>query len=759
MTPRRFRLSPSPYLFLLLCLALSGLSQAATAQPHRPKVALVLSGGGAKGAAHIGVLKVLEQEHIPVDMIIGTSMGSYVAGMYALGLSADEVQRLTLGLNWNQGYEDGVSRDLLSLRRKQQQDSFQLQTDLGVSDGQVKLPEGLFQGQGMAALLREASGNLPSLKSFDELPIPYRAMATDLETITPVVLDHGNLALAMQASMSIPAALKPVEIDGRLLGDGGIVNNMPVDLALAMGADCVIAVDISDSLRGREKLNSALDMVNQLVIHLTGEGTQRQIALMRPKDVLIRPKVADFNVAAFDQMAAIVPLGERAALAQLPRLDELRLSDADWRAYQLAKLSRRAQYTRQPGVYVDKIQLINHSRLSDAVLTNLLQVTPGQLQTNAELEAGVDRINALGTFERVTYRLEQQQDENVLVVEAQEKRWGPGYIDFSLGVEEDYSSRSQYSLGLSYTLTNLNDLGAEWRSELQGGNDKRVQTELYAPLDSHQRFFTRLVGGYRNETRAYYLHNLPQFESSGLTYMNLEDISWQGQLELGWNPAPWSQVAFGGRATRSHLQFQGSDEHGRVTSWGYYSRWEHDTLDNAFFPRRGWQWQGELAYYRPDGDDALVGDGDWGLSSRLDVIHPWAWDRHSLIGRFSWGGTTVDSLNPFFMQDLGGLFNLSGLQRYELNGRYKLFGGLIYHYRLMDNDLGAFKLPIYLGGSLERGGIWNDRHDISWDSGLLGGSLFVAADTFLGPVYLAYGRTEDGEDSVYLFIGNVLSHD
>jgi len=722
-------------------------------------VALVLSGGGAKGAAHIGVLKVLEKERIPVDIVIGTSMGSYVAGMYALGLSAQEVERLTLSLNWNQGYDDGVSREMLPLRRKQQQDTFQLQTDLGVSDGQVKLPEGLFQGQGMAVLLREATGNLPSLKSFDELPIPYRAMATDLETIQPVVLDHGNLALAMQASMSIPAALKPVEIDGRLLGDGGIVNNMPVDLALAMGADHVIAVDISDPLRQREQLTSALDMVSQLVTHLTGLGTQQQIALLRPQDLLIRPKVVAFNVAEFDKMADIVPLGELAALAQLPQLNALRLSEADWRAYQQEKLSRRAQYSRQPGVYVDRIRLINHSRLSDEVLTELLQVTPGQLQSNAALEAGVKRINALGTFERVTYRLEQQQDENVLVVEAQEKRWGPGYIDFALGVEEDYSSRSQYSLGLAYTLTNLTDWGAEWRNELLGGNDKRVQTELYLPLDKRQRFFTRLVGGYQNETRAYYLNNLPDYQTLGLTYMNLEDTSWQGQLELGWNPAPWAQVALGGRATRSHLSFEGTDDTGRVTSWGYYGRWEHDTLDNAYFPRQGWQWQGEVAYYRPDGDDAFIGDGDWGLSSKLDLTHPWAWERHTLIGRFSWGGTTVDSLNPYFMQDLGGLFNLSGLQRYELNGRYKLFGGLIYHYRLLDNDLGAFKLPIYLGGSLERGGIWRDRHQVSWGSGQLGSSLFVAADTFLGPVYLAYGRAEGGEDSVYLFIGNALSHD
>ncbi len=219
------------------------LQAAPAAAPHRPKIALVLSGGGAKGAAHLGVLKVLEEMHIPVDMVLGTSMGSYVAGMYALGYSADEVTNKTLQMDWNKGYKDKVTRQDLSLRKKMQADQFQLQTDIGVSDGEVKLPEGMYQGQGMAALLREATSNLPAQRSFNELPLPYRAIATDMETVQPVVLDHGNLALVMQASMSIPGALKPVEIDQKLLADGGIVNNLPIDIAIKMGADVIIAVE------------------------------------------------------------------------------------------------------------------------------------------------------------------------------------------------------------------------------------------------------------------------------------------------------------------------------------------------------------------------------------------------------------------------------------------------------------------------------------------------------------------------------------
>ena len=253
---RIFRRGWNPlFLILLACLPLM-----AAAQSERPKIALVLSGGGAKGAAHIGILKVLEEKRIPVDIVVGTSMGSYVAGMYSMGLSAEEVERTTLAIDWNKGYQDKVGRDELSLRKKQQSEQYQLRTDIGVNGDSVQFPDGFFQGQSMASLLRHATSNLPVQKSFDDLPIPYRAMATDMETVTPFVLDSGSLAKAMQASMSIPGALKPVEWEGHILADGGTVNNMPVDVAKAMGADVVIAVDIGAKLRTRETLKSGLAM-------------------------------------------------------------------------------------------------------------------------------------------------------------------------------------------------------------------------------------------------------------------------------------------------------------------------------------------------------------------------------------------------------------------------------------------------------------------------------------------------------------------
>ena len=286
MAQRLFRINLLAYVCLSVFLVLA-IPSGSVCAAERPRIALVLSGGGAKGAAHIGVLQVLEEMRIPVDIVLGTSMGSYVAGMYALGYSAEEVTNKTLQMDWNKGYQDKVTRQDLSLRKKVQADEFQLQTDIGLSDGKVKLPEGMYQGQGMAALLREATSNLPELRSFNELPLPYRAIATDMETVQPVVLDRGNLALVMQASMSIPGALKPVEIDQKLLADGGIVNNLPIDIAIKMGADVIIAVDISDKLKPKEQLDSALTLVDQLTTYLTRSGTERQIALLGGRENIV----------------------------------------------------------------------------------------------------------------------------------------------------------------------------------------------------------------------------------------------------------------------------------------------------------------------------------------------------------------------------------------------------------------------------------------------------------------------------------------
>ena len=749
--------------FLLLLILLCWISPAHAALPRgpeRPKIALVLSGGGAKGAAHLGVLKVLEEMRIPVDMVLGTSMGSYVAGMYAMGYSADEVKTKTLGMDWNKGYQDKVTRQELSLRKKRQADDFQLQTDIGLSEGKVKLPEGVYQGHGMAALLREATSNLPALRSFNELPIPYRAIATNMETVQPVVLSRGNLAVVMQASMSIPGALKPVEINGQLLADGGIVNNLPIDIAIKMGADVIIAVDISDKLKPKSELDSAFNLVDQLTTYLTRSGTERQLALLREQDIVLSPDVAGYSVSDFAKMPQIMDRGEAMARSQIWRLKSLSVSPEEYHDYQQEKLDRRSQLSGQPAYYLDKIVIHNDSRLSDQVLKGMLQVDTGKIQTNENLEAGIERINALGTFERVTYEIDEQQGQNVLVINATEKRWGPDYLDFTFALEDDFQTRSNYSYGVAYTLTNMNDLGAEWRNELTMGSWSHLRSEFYSPFDARQQFYWQLGAGYDKQTRAIFLSNIEgiskQAEGGGADYVNMEHGTWSMDGELGWNSQPWSQLSFGTQLAHSAITIDGASGEENVRSWGPYLDYGYDTLDSRFFPREGSYFSGRLSYIHTQGED-ISAEEQWGLVSAFNYLKPFTFsERQTLALRLSGGGSDVSELVPLYLQDLGGLFNLSGYQRYQLNGRYKAFGGLMYGYRLLDNNFGAFKSPVYAGFSLERGNIWNDKSDISWGDMLNAGSIYIGSDTFLGPVYLAYGQAQGGKESLYLFFGNTF---
>lgn len=742
------------YRLLLVMLVLCP-SLAMAQEGDRPKIALVLSGGGAKGSAHIGILKVLERKRIPVDIIVGTSMGSYVAGMYAMGLSAEEVERTTLAIDWNRGYQDKVGRDALSLRKKQQNEQYQLRTDIGVNGDTTQLPDGFFQGQSMASLLRAATSNLPVQHSFDDLPIPYRAMATNMETVTPFVLGSGSLAKAMQASMSIPGALKPVEWEGQILADGGSVNNMPVDVAKAMGADVVIAVDIGARLRTRESLKSGLAMIDQLTTYMTQVGTDKQKALLEPQDILLTPEFGGLGIADFARMPEGITIGETAADKASLQLDRLTVSKQQYQEYRNRKLSRRAERSGQPAYFIDKVEIINKSRLSDETVRAMLKVRSDKIQTNESLEAGIRRLYALESFDRITYEIEERDGENVLVVNASEKSWGPGYLNFQFGFSDDFENTSNYNVGTSYTLTNVNDWGAEWLTEASLGTTKHLKTHFYSPLEPSQTFYGEASLAYDKKQRRLFFSDL---ERDALSYLDSEYSFFRANLAVGWNRQPWSRLSVGLEGQRGDIDLKNfKSAKIDATAWGPYARFEHDTLDSLYFPYQGVKWDMELGLSEVD----LTGGGagasrSEGWKYQLMMIKPWSWERHSLNLMLEAGGSSSTETIPLYIQDLGGLFRLSGFQRYQLSGRYSLLGGLRYLYRVADNDFGALKMPLYLGGSLEQGGVWNKGVDISMESAFTAGSVYVGVESFLGPVFLGYGMAEGGNNVFYLQLGSTF---
>jgi NTE family protein len=712
-----------------------------------PKIGLTLSGGGAKGAAHIGVLEVLEEYRIPIHAVTGTSMGAYVGGMVALGLSAEEIKRRTFDINWSDGYFDRQTRKELQLREKKRTDEFHFYTDIGLSlDGEVKPFPGLVLGQKMASILRKATGNPPNYDSFDQLAIPYRAVATDLETIEPVVLDKGNLVQAMQASMSVPGALRPVHIDGRLLVDGGIVNNMPVDQVKILGADVVIAVDLRDQMFNIEDLHSAVTVVSQLTTHMTNKGTDEQIALLNlEKDIYIVPDVSFMVATDFDLMYQAYRSGRKAAIAVLPQLMRYQLNENEYARYRGKKRSHR---WNPPTYSFTKITIINQTALSDHSLYQWLALQPNQEYSAEEIELAIDRLYAKGIFEKITYELEKNGKQlSIIVVE---KSWGPGYLNLKVSIERDNEDRPNYGVGAEYTLTNITNLGGEWKSKVLLGVQDMLVSELYLPLDYQQQYFTSVGAGWQKVIRAF--HNVDRFN---LAPDEVKYKSWNIFTELGWNIHRDSSLAIGFDASYSDIQGElSSAPKQEVESYSGFGEFNYDNLDSFFFPNTGNLFDVQLGYRYSNSelDSGDISESVPYLDTQL--IKPLSFGDHTLITGLKVSGSESNAFYPVAPQSLGGLFNLSGFTHFHFTGNYSAIGTLIYRYHLTDVDFKLFSAPLYLGGSAERGGVWLDEDDISWDSSITAGSLYIALDTLLGPVVLAYGKSEDDNGSLYFAFGS-----
>ena len=294
----------------------------------------MLSGGGARGIAHIGVLKVMEQLRIPVDYIAATSMGAIVGGMYATGMSPAEMEKQITTVSWPTLLSDSPPRRDVGFRTKEEDARFPFAFEIGFRDGQFRTFKGALSGSNLELFLHELTRGVDNIATFDQLPIPFRAIATDMVTGREVVFDRGPIYQAMRASISIPGMFTPAEIDGRILGDGGLVNNLPVDVVRAMGADIVIAVNIGTPLMSREQLSSVLGYTAQTINILTEQNVRAQLVSLRPTDVLISPELGELTFVDFTKAAQFIELGVKAAEGARERLAALSDSPASYVAFQ-----------------------------------------------------------------------------------------------------------------------------------------------------------------------------------------------------------------------------------------------------------------------------------------------------------------------------------------------------------------------------------------------------------------------------------------
>lgn len=699
----------------------------------RPKIGLALSGGGARGAAHIGAIRELERLRVPVDFVAGTSMGAIVGGLYAAGLSTDDMKKVLVDIDWDEIFRDRPEREFLSRRRKFDDAVFQVDKSFGIKDGKLKGPTGVIQGRKLDLLLERVIAPVRDIDRFDDFPIPFRAVATDIVTGEGVVLDSGNLATAIRASMSVPGAFAPVEIDGRLLVDGGIADNLPVDVVRRMGADVVIAVDISTPLLNEDQLDSAVAIVSQLSGFLTRKNTEQQIASLTESDVFIAPPLGDIASFSFKRANEAVGIGQAAAVAASKQLNQYAL-DAD--EYKRHITARDRPHPDQQIIHFVRID--NRSSIDDAVVRARVQQQIGQALDLSQLEQDLGELYGLDIFESVRYDLVSERGRTGLVIEVAENPWGPRYLQFGARFSSDLGDEQELGFTAGYTVTPINRLGGEWRSVLRLGEEQGLVTELYQPIAVDSPYFLL--------PRLFLLNQqYNEFEDGGIIASNrAKRIG--GQFILGRELGTWARIsasvlrASGDLSTRIGV----SDVEPDFDDGQFSAAFELDTLDNVNFPTSG-----ALGLLRWTGSRTGLGADSRYDQLRIDTTGAWTRGRHTvLLGaryfRTVSGDTPVQGL---FRS--GGLFELPGFADNALSGQHLVLLRSGYQRGLGE----VFGFPGYLGLTLQFGNVFEEHGDIDIDNAIFAAGGYLGLDTILGPLYVGYGQAEGGESALYFILG------
>ena len=744
---------PSRYLLLATCAVLLAWpaappraqeqAAAAPAMGERPRIGLVLSGGGARGAAHVGVIRALEQLRIPVDAVAGTSMGAVVGGLYAAGLSGEEIAAVFRAIDWQELFRDRAPRRDLVYRRKQDDRNLLARGSLGFREGEgVVLPLGLVQGQKITQLLRDATLPVAGVQDFDRLPIPFRALATDLETGEPVVLDSGDLATVLRASMSAPGVLAPVEIDGRLLVDGGLVENLPVSLAREMGVDVLIAVDVSFPLADRAGLESALDVTNQMIGIMVRRGTLSSRAGLGPRDVLIEPDLGRMTAVEFTRVPQVMAAGEAAATSVRDRLAELSQPGPVYAAYLAAR--GRPQLPEEP---ISFVRAGERSQEDAARIEAVFGSLVGEPLDLEELQHDVGRQYGLDRYEAVDYQLVREQGELGLEIDMRRKSWGPNFLRLGVGVEQDFDGGATANAGARVLLTGLNRYDAEWLVDAQLGEEPRFFTEFFQPLSLTSDLFVA-------PSLRYELTTL-QIVEDGQRVARYRTRESEVALAVGAELSNWGEVRVGVARGNGSGKVMIGDPGLPQTDFDLgaaYLEFAYDRLDSAYFPQHGQAlrvaWRGEREGLGSSGEADIV-QAEW-LMARSH-------ERYS--GVFSLeGGSALDDavVSPQQLFTLGGFLELSGLPSDAVAGtQYALARAMLYR-RVSRGGTGFFEFPAYLGMSLEAGNAWATRDDVEWSDLRMSGSVFLGAVSPLGPVYLAAGLGEGGVRAFYLLLGRTF---
>ncbi|MEO8000983.1 MAG: patatin-like phospholipase family protein [Arenimonas sp.] len=704
-------------------------------QNPRPRIGLVLGGGGARGLAHVSVIKELERRKIPIDCIAGTSMGALIGGLYASGMSIEDIEKMVTTLDWPSTFDDSLDRPERSFRRKRDDDLSLLNAKPGIDKKGIKITSGLLAGESIMLLLERMSNEASRSGNFDQLVIPFRAVATDINTGEAAVLKNGNLAIAMRASMSIPGVLRPVKIGDQLLVDGGIVNQVPVDVARAMGADIVIVVDVGTPLASLDENASIVSFADQLGSLMTVSNTKKSLDSLGPRDILIQPALGDkVRTGDFDKVKLALEIGEQAVQALDMQLSVLTKPGVDKNNEK--RIATADKYEREKPM-VEFVRLNNKTRYSNEVLLARLDITTNQRFNVDKIEAAVKRVYGLGTLDSVTYDMVEENGKSGLVIDIKPQSFGPNYLETGVNTYSDFRGDFIFNVRAGILRNPINELGGEVRLLAQIGSEPSLFGEYFQPLDVEGRYFAGVKGGFENPQLNYFGSNgnrVAQFElpSWGLDIYAGREFGNYGAVSLGVRRRTGEANLLIGTTVIPDNDFEVGEAYWNVT---------FDRLDSFQLPRSGTF----ASVGQTFGREALGSDNNFSQFN-FDLIYAHAIGAHSGYAGLRYHDTSSGTplLQNYYR--LGGVTRLPGYRPNELFVANYALGFVGYTYELGR----VLNRPAIVGGTIEYADLWNDTTPHRQE---LHGSAYFGFDSWLGRFLIGYGAREGGEGSFFLELG------
>jgi NTE family protein len=738
------KLAPVSAFVALLTLWLSSAALAQPAAPthtadaggQRPRIGLVLSGGGARGLAHLGVLRALRELRVPVDLVVGTSMGAVVGGAYAAGRSIEEIEEIVHSADWATILSDRPQRRELSFTRREEDQLLPSRIEMGLNRNGVSLPPAAVGNSALERTLeRLISGQRADLP-LNQLALPFRALATDLLSGEMHEMIDTPLFLALRASMAVPGVFAPVRIQGRPMVDGGLVRNLGVDIARKMGADIIIAVNVGSPLLEERELGSAVGVANQMLQILTEQNVTRSLKELRPADVLIDPQLDSMGFLDFQRLAPTVEVGHRAALAAQERLQQLALTDADYSAYQQSRLPLASAQPR--ALPLQALSIKGTRRSNPQALQSSLGLQAGEPVTEAQVERAAAVLYGSGDFDRVDTAILDSDGRRQVTLQVNEAAWARSRLRVGLELYSNFDDANRFSLVAMHSANWLNPWGAELRSLGRIGAKRELGTELLQPLGPGSDLYLA--------PRLHYEESEADTFEGGRRVARYAVNLGTASLSLGWRLGNWGDVRLGTGRVRSRTRAQLPEDPSlgsvRLSLRTHYAQLRIDSLDSMAFPARGQLLN--LSYARLDSD--RTGSINQVSALGLSAFQLGHWAGH-LYGEYSHASIGNTS-------SLGGFLRLSGSPDSSLEGRNLFLGRLVMAKRIGQMPLGLGQ-SVRVGFSLELGGAVPEQQTLQAGDLKLAGSGFLAVDTRFGPFYLALGGTREGKSAVYLFLGPV----